>query len=168
MSLIFLVLSCMKNSKSHKVNTKCDAYALMDCLWEAVESCQEDTESAVDSSKLFFIAEKSRNEDFLVDLLKRDHNLLYKVNVFHVAVLNRFVKVCNLMDGLGGTKDFLVTYIDDEGRENWHLHINFTASLAKLCKCNGMYCGSRYETSLLYSLSLLYLLNIILIKSVLN
>lgn len=103
------------------MNTKCDAYAIMDCLWQAVESCQEDTESAVDSSKLFFTAEKSGNEDFLVELLKRDHNLLYKINIFHVAVSNRFVKVYNLTCELGGTKDLLATYIDDEGNNILHL-----------------------------------------------
>ncbi|KAL1537564.1 hypothetical protein AAHA92_30062 [Salvia divinorum] len=123
------VLSNMKKSK----NAKCDVYTLVDRLWDAgesykedIESCKEDNEAAIDSSKLFFIAAESGNDDFLIELLKNDHNLLYKVNksthsVFHVAVLHRYVKVFNLMYELGGTKDLIATYIDNEGNNILHL-----------------------------------------------
>ncbi|XP_042026883.1 uncharacterized protein LOC121774031 [Salvia splendens] len=80
----------------------------------------------VDSSELFFIAAESGNDDFLVELFNNDHNLLYKVNmdrhsIFHVAVLRRYVKVFNLMYELGGTKDLLATYVDNDGNNILHL-----------------------------------------------
>ncbi|KAL1537566.1 hypothetical protein AAHA92_30063 [Salvia divinorum] len=80
----------------------------------------------VDSSELFFIAAESGNDDFLVELFNNDHNLLYKVNkdthsIFHVAVLRRYVKVFNLMYELGGIKDLLATYVDNDGNNILHL-----------------------------------------------
>lgn len=80
----------------------------------------------VDSSELFFIAAESGNDDFLVELFNNDHNLLYKVNmdrhsIFHVAVLRRYVKVFNLIYELGGTKDLLATYVDNDGNNILHL-----------------------------------------------
>ncbi|KAL1538466.1 hypothetical protein AAHA92_27211 [Salvia divinorum] len=126
------VPSCMKMSKTDDMNAKnWDAYILMDCLWDAAESCKEDVEAGVataaDSSQLFFIAAESGNDEFLVELFKKDHNLLYKVNedsshsIFHVAVLRRYIKVFNLMYELGGTKDLIASYIDDEGNNILHL-----------------------------------------------
>ena len=102
----------MKNSNT---NVKCDAYALMDRLWEKAEFGTQDVEAAIDSSQLLFIAAKSGNDEFLVELLRNDHNLLYKVNedthsIFHVAVSCRYIKVFNLMYELGGTKDLIATY----------------------------------------------------------
>ncbi|KAG6392177.1 hypothetical protein SASPL_146388 [Salvia splendens] len=128
-STICIVLSYTKKSK----NAKCDAYTLMDRLWDAAESCKEDIESCeenrkatIDSSKLFFIAAESGNDDFLVELFKNDHNLLYKVNesthsIFHVAVLRRYAKVFKLMFELGGTKDLIASYIDNDGNNILHL-----------------------------------------------
>ena len=105
----------------------------MDRLWDAAESCKEDIESCeedikatIDSSKLFFIAAESGNDDFLAELFQNDHNLLYKVNksshsIFHVAVLLRYPKVFNLMYELGGTKDLIASYIDNDGNNILHL-----------------------------------------------
>ncbi|XP_057812059.1 ankyrin repeat-containing protein At5g02620-like isoform X2 [Salvia miltiorrhiza] len=103
-----------------------DPYRLLDCLWNAAESCEEDTEAAVDTSTLFFIAAESGNDDFLVELLRKDHNLLYKINdkthsIFHIAVLHRYVKVFNLIYELGGTGELIATYVDDEGNNMLHL-----------------------------------------------
>ncbi|XP_047952659.1 ankyrin repeat-containing protein At5g02620-like [Salvia hispanica] len=124
-----IVQSYTKKSK----NAKCDAYTLMDRLWDAAESCKEDIESCeedikatIDSSKLFFIAAESGNDDFLAELFQNDHNLLYKVNksshsIFHVAVLHRYPKVFNLMYELGGTKDLIASYIDNDGNNILHL-----------------------------------------------
>ncbi|XP_042025419.1 ankyrin repeat-containing protein At5g02620-like [Salvia splendens] len=127
------VLKYMNMSKTNDVNVeKWDiAYTLMDVLWDAVESCKEDVEAGVgvdaaDSAQLFFIAAEAGNDEFLVELFKKDHNLLYKVNedshsIFHVAVRRRYNKVFSLMFELGGTKDLLASYIDAEGNNILHL-----------------------------------------------
>ena len=124
----------MNMSKTDDENAeKEDAYTLMDCLWDAAESCKEDVEagtghvaSAADTAQLFFIAAEAGNDEFLVELFKKDHNLLYKVNedsqsIFHVAVQRRYNKVFSLMFELGGTKDLLASYIDDHGNNILHL-----------------------------------------------
>ncbi|XP_047941502.1 ankyrin repeat-containing protein ITN1-like [Salvia hispanica] len=90
------------------------------------EDIEANEARAVDSSTLFFIAAESGNDEFIVELFKNDHNLLYKVNdnshsIFHVAVSRRYVNVFNLMYELGGTKDLIATYIDDEGNNILHL-----------------------------------------------
>lgn len=116
------------NYETHDMNASQNAYMLFDSLWNATELCKEDTEAAraVSASKLLFVAAESGNDDFLVELLRRDHNLLYKVNdskqsIFHIAVMNRYVKVFNLMYELVGTKDLIATYIDTQGNNMLHL-----------------------------------------------
>ncbi|XP_042021649.1 uncharacterized protein LOC121769053 isoform X1 [Salvia splendens] len=123
------VLNYMNMSKTDDVNAeKGDAYTLMDCLWEAAESCKEDVEAGTGhvSAQLFFIAAEAGNDEFLVELFKKDHNLLYKVNqdehsIFHVAVRRRYNRVFSLMLELGGTKDLVASYIDDDGNNILHL-----------------------------------------------
>ncbi|XP_042021650.1 ankyrin repeat-containing protein At2g01680-like isoform X2 [Salvia splendens] len=76
------VLNYMNMSKTDDVNAeKGDAYTLMDCLWEAAESCKEDVE----------------------------------------AVRRRYNRVFSLMLELGGTKDLVASYIDDDGNNILHL-----------------------------------------------
>ncbi|XP_047960905.1 uncharacterized protein LOC125205809 [Salvia hispanica] len=128
------VLNYMNMPKTEDENAeKVNAYTLMDCLWDAAESCKEEVEagighvaSAADTAQLFFIAAEAGNDEFLVELFKKDHNLLYKVNedsqsIFHVAVRRRYNKVFSLMFELDGTKDLLASYIDDKGNNILHL-----------------------------------------------
>ncbi|XP_047972093.1 uncharacterized protein LOC125214895 isoform X2 [Salvia hispanica] len=87
---------------------------------------EADEDRVTDFSTSFFTAVDAGNDVFLVELFKNDHDLLYKVNekshsIFHVAVLRRNVNVFNLMYELGGTKDLIATYIDDEGNNILHL-----------------------------------------------
>ncbi|KAG6382281.1 hypothetical protein SASPL_158054 [Salvia splendens] len=100
----------------------------MDRLWDAAESCKEDIESCEEDIKATIYSSKSEsgNDDFLVELFQNDHNLLYKVNksshsIFHVAVLHRYPKVFNLTYELGGTKDLIASYIDNDGNNILHL-----------------------------------------------
>ncbi|KAH6776247.1 hypothetical protein C2S52_013808 [Perilla frutescens var. hirtella] len=144
LKIITTALPCIKsNNKTHDMNiAHGDAYILFDYLWEAAaKTCREDVEAARGAAntslKLFSEAAESGNDDFLVELLKRDHNFLYKVNelkqsIFHVAVLHRYVKVFNLTYELGGIKDLIATYIDTDGNNMLHL----AAKLAPLNQLN--------------------------------
>lgn len=122
------VISVLPYTKS-KTNPEEDAYSLLDCLWNTIEViCEEDIEAAgrADTTKLFFVAAECGNDEFLVELLQRDHNFLYKTNeskhsIFHIAVLRRYVGVFNLMYELVGTKDLIATYIDTHGNNILHL-----------------------------------------------
>ncbi|KAI3455905.1 hypothetical protein Pfo_012568 [Paulownia fortunei] len=114
--------------KTHDIFAPCDAYTLLGCLWDIVIR-HEDVETAQDlgnSSKLFFVAAESGNDDFLVELISRYPDFLYKVNaskhsIFHIAVLHRHVQVFNLLYELGGVKDLIATYIDEDGNNMLHL-----------------------------------------------
>ncbi|KAL8508577.1 hypothetical protein ACS0TY_018998 [Phlomoides rotata] len=103
-----------------------DAYALFDCLWE-IAVCQDDIElgKSENLTRLFFVAAHEENEEFLIELIRRYPDFLYKVNlkhsIFHIAVARRYVKVFNLMCELGGVKDLIATYKDEEGNNILHL-----------------------------------------------
>ncbi|KAL0398118.1 UNVERIFIED_CONTAM: hypothetical protein Sradi_2155100 [Sesamum radiatum] len=122
------VLSYMKLKKTHKNSVECDAYKLLGYLWDIVIS-QEDVETAQivgNTSKLFFIAAESGNDEFLVELIRRYPDFLYKVNeskhsIFHIAVVRRYVRVFNLMHELVGVKELIATYIDKDGNNMLHL-----------------------------------------------
>ncbi|KAL0442321.1 UNVERIFIED_CONTAM: hypothetical protein Slati_1954800 [Sesamum latifolium] len=121
------ILSYMK-LKTHKNSVECDAYKLLGYLWDSVIS-QEDVETAQivgNTSKLFFIAAESGNDEFLVELIRRYPDFLYKVNeskhsIFHIAVVRRYVRVFNLMHELVGVKELIATYIDKDGNNMLHL-----------------------------------------------
>lgn len=122
-----LVLPCMNLNTDNKSAT-CDAYTLLECLWDTV-ICQEDIETGKiidDATNLFFIAAESGNDEFLVELISRYPDFLYKVNeskysVFHIAVSKRYVQVFNLLFELGGVKDLITTYTDENGNNMLHL-----------------------------------------------
>lgn len=126
------IISVLPYTKSKTQDTnpqEYDAYSLLDCLWNAIEVIrEEDVEAArrADTTKLFFVAAECGNDEFLVELLQRDHNFLYIINgskhsIFHIAVLHRYVRVFNLMYELVGTKDLIATYIDTDGNNILHL-----------------------------------------------
>lgn len=104
-----------------------DAYALLDCLWD-IAVCQDDIElgKIENLARLFFVAADAENEEFLIELIRRYPDFLYKVNqskhsIFHIAVSRRYVKVFNLMCELGGVKDLIATYKDEDGNNILHL-----------------------------------------------
>ncbi|KAH6764826.1 hypothetical protein C2S51_016075 [Perilla frutescens var. frutescens] len=126
--IIRTVLPYMKSRTHDDMSGRGDAYTLLDCLWNAAEICEEDIEAerTQNNLKLFFIAAESGNDGFLVELLRRDPNFLYKVNeskhsIFHVAVLHRYAKVFSLMYELGGIKSLTTLYIDIDGNNILHL-----------------------------------------------
>ena len=86
----------------------------------------KDLEAPVDFSQLFFIAAKEGNVEFLVKLLRNNHNLLYKLNedghsIFHVAVFYCRVDVFALMYELRGSKDTIAAHVDRDGNNITHL-----------------------------------------------
>ncbi|KAL7087660.1 hypothetical protein ACP275_13G081600 [Erythranthe tilingii] len=107
---------------------RCDAYRLLDCLWNTVIS-QGDVETAgltENTTKLFFTAAESGNVEFLVELIRRYPDFLYKVNeskhsIFHIAVLHREVQVFNLVYELRGSKDLMATFEDNNDNNMLHL-----------------------------------------------
>ncbi|KAL7089704.1 hypothetical protein ACP275_13G199900 [Erythranthe tilingii] len=116
--------------RTHDIRAPCDAYTLLDCLWNIVICQEEDVETTrvvtKNTTKLFFIAAESGNEEFLVELIRRYPDFLYKVNeskqsIFHIAVLHRYVKVFNLLYELRGAKDLMATYVDKDGNNMLHL-----------------------------------------------
>ncbi|KAK4399535.1 hypothetical protein Sango_1429000 [Sesamum angolense] len=71
-------------------------------------------------------AAEAGNDEFLVELIRRYPDFLYKVNqskhsIFHIAVLHRYVRVFNLMHELVGVKELIATYIDKDGNNMLHL-----------------------------------------------
>ncbi|KAL9147727.1 hypothetical protein ABFS82_13G190600 [Erythranthe guttata] len=116
--------------RTHDIRAPCDAYTLLDCLWNIVICQEEDVETTrvvtKNTTKLFFIAAESGNEEFLVELIRRYPDFLYKVNeskqsIFHIAVLHRYVQVFNLLYELRGAKDLMATYVDKDGNNMLHL-----------------------------------------------
>ncbi|XP_073299208.1 uncharacterized protein [Primulina huaijiensis] len=115
----------------------CDAYTLLDYLWNITASRhqQNDIETGQASNteafgnanaKLLFTAAESANHEFLVELIGRYPDFIYKVNesihsIFHIAVLHRHVQCFNLIYELHGVRDLILTYIDTEGNNILHL-----------------------------------------------
>lgn len=104
-----------------------DAFKLLDHLWDN-EILQNNIEMGRSRmlSDLPFVAAESENEDLVVELIRRHPDFGYKVNesihsIFHIAVSRRYLKVFNLMYELGGVKDLIATYIDNDGNNILHL-----------------------------------------------
>ncbi|KZV14663.1 ankyrin repeat domain-containing protein 29-like [Dorcoceras hygrometricum] len=115
----------------------CDAYALFAYLWELTASRhqQNDIETgqanAIEAfgnanANLLFTAAESANDEFLVELIRRYPDFLYKVNeskhsIFHIAVLHRHVQCFNLIYEVHGVRDLILSYIDTDGNNILHL-----------------------------------------------
>ncbi|KZV43443.1 ankyrin repeat-containing protein-like [Dorcoceras hygrometricum] len=115
----------------------CDAYALFAYLWELTASRhqQNDIETgqanAIEAfgnanANLLFTAAESANDEFLVELIRRYPDFLYKVNeskhsIFHIAVLHRHVHCFNLIYEVHGVRDLILSYIDTDGNNILHL-----------------------------------------------
>ncbi|XP_073134073.1 uncharacterized protein [Henckelia pumila] len=115
-----------------------DAYTLLDYLWYLTASSHQrndietgranNMEAAFGNAnaKLLFTAAESANDEFLVELIRRYPDFLYKVNefkhsIFHIAVLRRHVQCFNLIYEVHGVRDLILTYIDTEGNNIMHL-----------------------------------------------
>lgn len=124
-------------SRADDDDDSCDAYTLLDYLWyltashhqqNDIETGQANNMEAFGNAnvKLLFTAAESANDEFLVELIRRYPDFLYKVNeskhsIFHIAVKHRHVQCFNLIYEVHGVRDLILTYIDTEGNNIMHL-----------------------------------------------
>ncbi|XP_076889494.1 uncharacterized protein LOC143540272 [Bidens hawaiensis] len=78
------------------------------------------------SSRILFIAAEMGNTNFLVELIRKYHDLIWKVNdnnqtIFHIAVKHRHEGIYNLLYEIGGMKNS-ITYLTDQNENNM-LHL---------------------------------------------
>ncbi|CAH8276001.1 unnamed protein product [Arabidopsis lyrata] len=101
------------------------AHQLVDELWKSV--LQHPMEIVMDllrsPSKLLFDAAELGNVEFLVILIRSYPDLIWKVDnkcrsLFHIAALYRHESIFKIIYELGGIKDHLTSYIEDESKNN--------------------------------------------------
>ncbi|MFS8010319.1 putative PGG domain, ankyrin repeat-containing domain superfamily [Helianthus anomalus] len=78
------------------------------------------------SSRIMFIAAEKGNITFLVELIRRYPDLIWKVNdhnmsIFHIAVIYRYEGIYNLLNEIGSMKDLITSLRDDDGNNILHL-----------------------------------------------
>ncbi|PWA48173.1 ankyrin repeat-containing domain, PGG domain protein [Artemisia annua] len=78
------------------------------------------------SSRVMFIAAEVGNTNFLLELIRRSPDLIWKVNdnnqtIFHVAVKHRHAVIYNLLYGIGSMKDMVTPLRDSDGNSMLHL-----------------------------------------------
>ncbi|MFS7909343.1 putative ankyrin repeat-containing domain, PGG domain, ankyrin repeat-containing domain superfamily [Helianthus anomalus] len=77
-------------------------------------------------SQILFIAAKSNNTQFLVELIDEYPDLIWKRNddgqtIFHIAVAHRHDDIYNLLYEIGSMKDLITPMTDKEGNNMLHL-----------------------------------------------
>lgn len=105
------------------------ATELVELLWKKVLSSKHDSiisDLIRTPSRLLFTAAKLGNVDFLIILIRLYPNLIWKVDeknqsIFHTAVVHRQGKVFNLIYELGGLKDLIASYKDEDNNTILHL-----------------------------------------------
>lgn len=105
------------------------ATELVELLWKKVLSSKHDSiisDLIRTPSRLLFTAAKLGNVDFLIILIRLYPNLIWKVDeknqsIFHAAVVHRQGKVFNLIYELGGLKDLIASYKDEDNNTILHL-----------------------------------------------
>jgi len=78
------------------------------------------------SSRILFVAAEMGNTKFVVELIRKYPDLIWKVNdnnqsIFHVAVSHRHEKIYNLLYEIGSMKDQITPLKDSEGNNMLHL-----------------------------------------------
>lgn len=126
------VVGLMKlwSKPNKKMGEACDAYTLFDLLWECTITHQDIEAGQLydfNTCSLVFIATKCGNYHFLVLLISKDPVFLYKIDssrhsIFHIAVKYRHVDIFNLIYEMMGMKDLMVTYTEEDTRNNM-LHL---------------------------------------------
>ncbi|VVA20295.1 PREDICTED: ankyrin [Prunus dulcis] len=116
------------------------ATQLVKQLWEKILTLNSD--SAISDlirtpSSLLFTAAELGNIDFLIILLRSYPGLIWHVDeqnrsIFHTAVIHRQEKVFNLIYELGGLKELIVSYKDNDNNNMLHL----AAKLAPVIRLN--------------------------------
>ncbi|XP_071734981.1 uncharacterized protein [Rutidosis leptorrhynchoides] len=78
------------------------------------------------SSRVLFIAAELGNTNFIVELIRQNPDLIWKVNdenqtIFHVAVKHRHEGIYNLLYEIGSMKDMITPLKDKNGNNMLHL-----------------------------------------------
>ncbi|CAN6684843.1 unnamed protein product [Malus baccata var. baccata] len=105
------------------------AIELVKQLWKKVLTLENDSKISDlirAPSRLLFSAAELGNIDFLIILMRTYPNLIWKVDeqnrsIIHTAVVHRQEKVFNLIYELGGLKDIIASYKDEDNNNMLHL-----------------------------------------------
>ncbi|KAK1410507.1 hypothetical protein QVD17_37044 [Tagetes erecta] len=78
------------------------------------------------SSRVIFIAARTGNTNFLVELIRQYPDLIWKINdngltIFHIAVKYRHEGIYNLLYEIGAMKDLITPIKDEQGNTMLHL-----------------------------------------------
>ncbi|GJV15187.1 ankyrin repeat-containing domain, PGG domain protein [Tanacetum coccineum] len=93
------------------------------------------------SSRVLFVAAEMGNTKFLVELIRRYPDLIWKVNddnqsIFHIAVKHRHEGIYNLLYEIGAMKD-MITPLKDEDENNMLHLVGKTAKQKRLADVSG-------------------------------
>lgn len=77
-------------------------------------------------SRVLFVAAEMGNTNFIVELIRKFPDLLWKVNdnglsIFHIAVSRRHLDIYNLLYEIGSIKDSIAAHRDKDGNNMLHL-----------------------------------------------
>uniref|UniRef100_A0A251V3Y6 Putative ankyrin repeat-containing domain, PGG domain protein n=1 Tax=Helianthus annuus TaxID=4232 RepID=A0A251V3Y6_HELAN len=110
------------------------AQHLQKLISKSVATMRAETNLRAHSTRVLFIAAEMGNTTFLVELIRKYPDLIWKVNdnnlsIFHIAVKHRHEGIYNLLYEIGAMKD-LITPLKDE-HENNMLHLVGTRAKQK-------------------------------------
>ncbi|KAG9159608.1 hypothetical protein Leryth_013590 [Lithospermum erythrorhizon] len=102
-------------------------FKLLQHIWEETEQRTKSNLFTIDRDYLLFEAAYNDNYEFIVDLLKRHPDLIYRVNsanhtIFHIAIQHRCEPIFSLIYELGPLKDFIAEFKEDD-TNNTMLHL---------------------------------------------
>lgn len=104
------------------------ALQVTEIAWKRVIEEDEDDISDLIGypSRLLFVAAKIGNVDFLRTLIIIYPDVIWKVDekrrsIFHIAIKYRHEEIFKLIHEIGTIKDFVATYMDDQGNNMLHL-----------------------------------------------
>ncbi|GMY13700.1 isoform 2 of ankyrin repeat domain-containing protein 17, partial [Fagus crenata] len=118
-----------KQSEAHKLVKKC---------LQAYRDDVENLKVIPEISELLFEAAEVGNIEFLVELIRFDFDILWKIDnhrsIFHIAVEKRHESIFGLLNEIGSIRDLISDSIDKDGNNILHL----VAGLAPQDKLNAI------------------------------
>ncbi|RYR13562.1 hypothetical protein Ahy_B04g070487 isoform A [Arachis hypogaea] len=100
---------------------------LMKRMWDILLGLDDRvmTETITQPTQAIFIAAEVGNHDFLSVILSTYPDLIWELDtmgrsIIHISVLHRHASIFNLIHEVGPIKDFIVTFLDDEGNNLLH------------------------------------------------
>ncbi|KAJ0751784.1 putative PGG domain, ankyrin repeat-containing domain superfamily [Helianthus annuus] len=142
--------------KIHQLEMR--ATTLKTCIFEHIEHMSKEIDRKIKmyekqtySSRILFIAAEKGNTIFLVELIRRYPDLVWKVNdnnqsIFHIAVKHRHNEIYNLLHEIGTMKDLITPLRDMDDNNMWHL-VAKTATEERLAVVSGVAFQMQLELS---------------------